>query len=293
MNFAAPEVRSRKTLGFVGLGLLGSALAERALQAGFEVIGFDLNPARTALLARLGGKPASSASLVAARCRRMVFSLMTTDQVASVLKQMDDSLQPGSTVIDTTTGGPEQVTQVGRRLRRRGIHYLDAAIAGNSAEARAGQVLVLAGGDAKALKGCNDVFASFARRVYHLGPCGNGARMKLVFNLALGLHRAVLAEALTYAEGIGVSPVRALEIMKEGAAYSRVMDVKGEKMLRRDFAAQAKLEQHLKDVQLIVETGQGAGLKLPLSTIHRKLLAKLVRRGHGLLDNSAIIKAFE
>jgi len=284
---------SQPVLGIIGLGLMGSALAERALDAGFQVHGFDIDPLRCRELRRLGGQAADSAIAVAAACRRLVFSLMTTEQVETTLQIIGAALRRGSVVIDTSTGDPDRMATLATRLRRRGIHYLDAPIVGNSAEARAGNVLVLAGGDRHAFQRCRKIFKSFARRTYHVGRCGHGARMKLVINLALGLNRAVLAEALGFARATGVPAARALEIMKESAAYSRVMETKGPKMLSGDFSAQARLDQHLKDVTLILATGQRHAANLPLSSLHRKLLATLVRAGHGRLDNSAIIKAFQ
>ena len=117
--------------------------------------------------------------------------------------------------------------------------------------------------------------------------------MKLVANLALGLNRAVLAETLSFAQSTGISPVQALEVLKAGAAYSRVMDDKGEKMLHHDFSVEAKLSQHLKDVRLILASAAAKGAKTPLSTVHRQLLELLEKAGYGESDNSAIIMAYE
>ena len=113
--------------------------------------------------------------------------------------------------------------------------------------------------------------------------------MKLVSNLVLGLNRAALAEALVYAVGIGVDPASALEVLRGSMAYSRVMDVKGQKMLDEDFTVQARLSQHLKDVRLIL----ASGVTLPLSETHRQLLEQAETIGLGEVDNSAIIKAIQ
>jgi 3-hydroxyisobutyrate dehydrogenase-like beta-hydroxyacid dehydrogenase len=102
----------------------------------------------------------------------------------------------------------------------------------------------------------------------------------------------VLAEGLAFAKRTGVSQKVALQILKAGAAYSRVMDTKGAKMLARDFAPQARLSQHLKDVRLILKLGRQRGAKLPLSSVHQRLLAALARHGFADADNSAIIEAF-
>ena len=117
--------------------------------------------------------------------------------------------------------------------------------------------------------------------------------MKLVANLALGLHRAVLAETLAFAHACEVSPTDALEVLKAGAAYSRVMDDKGQKMLNHDFTVEAKLSQHLKDVRLILAAAGKKNAKAPLSQVHRQLLERLETAGYGEMDNSAIIMAYE
>ena len=116
--------------------------------------------------------------------------------------------------------------------------------------------------------------------------------MKLAVNLVLGLNRAVLAEGLGYAESLGLDSATTLEVLQASLAASTVMETKGEKMLQRDFAPQARLAQHLKDVQIILDTGQAAGAHLPMSTVHQTLLAELVESGNGDLDNSVIIEAF-
>jgi 3-hydroxyisobutyrate dehydrogenase-like beta-hydroxyacid dehydrogenase len=116
--------------------------------------------------------------------------------------------------------------------------------------------------------------------------------MKLVVNLVLGLNRAVLAEGLTFAQRIGIEPRQTLEVLMAGPAFSRIMETKGEKMLRGDFTAEARLAQHHKDVKLILDEAARSDTDLPLSTLHEALLAGLVAAGAGDLDNSAIIKAF-
>lgn len=123
-------------------------------------------------------------------------------------------------------------------------------------------------------------------------PRGSGARMKLVVNLVLGLNRAVLAEGLAYAEHCGLDGEAALEVLRDSMAYSRIMDTKGEKMLKSEYSPQARLSQHLKDVRLILDTGSSTGAKLPLSTLHGELLEQVESRGHGGEDNSAIMRYF-
>ena len=117
--------------------------------------------------------------------------------------------------------------------------------------------------------------------------------MKLVVNLVLGLNRAVLAEGLALASRAGLDLPTVLDVLRSGAAYSRIMDSKGQKMLQRDFQPQARLVQHLKDVRLILAEGQRVGARLPLSEIHRQLLQQVVDLGGGDEDNSAVLRAYD
>lgn len=291
MNEPSQNPRER-TIGLIGVGLVGSALAERFLHSNWQVVGCDVSPERQRELTALGGRAVSNADEVFAAADSIFISLPTSEIAASVLDAVTGPLS-GKAIIDTTTGEPEQMAALGRRLSARGARYLDATIAGSSAQVRVGEVLLMVGGDAETLAACDGLFREFASRTFHVGPVGAGARMKLVVNLVLGLNRAVLAEGLCFAERCGIDPRQALEVLRAGPAYSRVMDTKAGKMLDGDFAPQARLAQHGKDVRLILSAGEQHGAMLPLSTLHDQLLSRLVQSGFGDLDNSAIIKAFQ
>lgn len=285
---------SQKELGIVGVGLLGSAMAERCLQAGFAVYGCDVEERQRTHLTNVGGTACKSAGEVFDRCSRVLLSLPTTDVVKTILEEVAPNLRERHTIIDTTTGEPDEVAALGERLKGRGVQYIDATVSGSSDHARQGKVVIMAGGDAVVFEACRDVFDTFSQNAFHVGPCGSGTRMKLVTNLVLGLHRAVLAEGLTFAEVMGLDGNAALECLRAGIAYSRTMDTKGEKMLNGDFLPpQARLSQHLKDVRLILAAGEQCGQSLPLSELHRKLLETAETAGYGDADNSAVIRAFE
>ena len=288
-----PSLNPREqAIGLIGVGLVGSALAERFLRANWQVVGYDVLPERQRELTALGGRAVMHAADVFAAADTVVVSLPTSEIAATVLDAVSVSLT-GKTIIDTTTGEPDQMAALGLRLSARGARYLDATIAGSSAQVRAGEVILMVGGDAETVAACDELFRTFASRSFHVGPEGSGARMKLVVNLVLGLNRAVLAEGLCFAERCGVDPRQALEVLRAGPAYSRVMDTKANKMLDGDFTPQARLAQHGKDVRLILSAGEQHGATLPLSTLHEELLSGLVQSGFGDLDNSAIVKAFQ
>ena len=125
-----------------------------------------------------------------------------------------------------------------------------------------------------------------------MGPNGKGAEAKLVVNLILGLNRLVLAEALSLSTRAEIDLEQLLEVLRSSSAYSRVMDIKGDKMITGDFTPEGRLRQHLKDVGLILDMGEQVQARLPLSTLHAELLREAVASGYGDDDNSAIINVF-
>jgi 3-hydroxyisobutyrate dehydrogenase-like beta-hydroxyacid dehydrogenase len=277
-------------VGLIGVGLMGSALAARLRARGFGVLGFDLRAERLRALQELEGQPARDAREVASQCRRVILSLPTSAVAREVIGQLSEQLRPGQIILDTTTGEPRAAAELGRQLEARGVAYLDATISGSSTQARRGEVTVLAGGAAEAFAQCQDIFECFARRAFHLGSWGSGARMKLVTNLVLGLNRTTLAEGLALAKALGFDLEQTLAVLRECPSYSRVMDTKGGKMVKGDFTPEARLSQHLKDVRLILEAGREAGVVLPLSRVHLELLERAEAAGLGELDNAAILQ---
>jgi 3-hydroxyisobutyrate dehydrogenase-like beta-hydroxyacid dehydrogenase len=154
-------------------------------------------------------------------------------------------------------------------------------------------VVVMVGASDADYQRATDILETFARRVFHLGLSGSGSRMKLIFNMVLGLNRAVLAESLVFAEHYELQMEQVLEILKDGAAYSKVMEAKGPKMLQSAFQPpEARLSQHLKDVRLMLQEAALLGARTPFTEIHEKLLEAAEQLGLGNEDNSAVIEVF-
>lgn len=280
----------RNRVGVIGLGLLGTALAERLIGADFEVVVNNRTRSKADPLIRRG---ATWSDDPLADCDRVVICLYTTQVVQEVLNQLGSSLRSGQILIDTTTGQPHQAASMAAELTRHGVTYLESPIAASSEQTRRGQAMAIVAGQRAAFDACQDIFAAIAPKRFFVGPAGNAAKMKLVNNLILGLNRVALAEGLAFAEAVGVSMAEALAVVKQGNAYSVAMDVKGRKMAESDFSLQAKLSQHLKDVRLILNNASQCGLQLPFSTLHCRTLEDLEAAGLGELDNSAIIRAFQ
>jgi len=229
----------------------------------------------------------------AGAARRIVLSLPNSRTVLDVVEGPAGILQaarPPCLIIDTTTGDPQDAEGLAGRLAARGVGYLDATISGSSAQVRARTATFLVGGQPEHLDSARDLLAAVSDRVFHLGPPGAGSRAKLASNLVLGLNRLALAEGLVFAECLGLDLARFLDVLRQSAAYSAAMDTKGPRMLGGDFAPEARLRQHLKDVELMLAQAAACGQELPLTSAHRALLARAVAAGDGELDNAAVIR---
>ena len=283
----------RLQVGVIGIGLLGQAFVHRLRGAGFEVVGFDVDPAKTATLADLGGRIALSVADLARRCDPLVLAVFSTDQVEAVVEsELLPALGEGSgkIVLCASTCDPERIAALGRRVATRGLRLLETPVSGASGQVSRGEGVGLIGGDPHVVAAVEPVLRAMFPTYFHIGEIGDGGRAKLAVNLILGLNRLAVAEGLVFAQRLGLDPEAFLKVARSSAAYSQVMDIKGAKMIRGEFAAEGRISQHLKDVHLMLEQAERVKQELPLLEIHADVLEACVRHGEADLDNSAVIK---
>jgi len=279
-----------RVVGAIGLGLLGSALVERLIENGFIVYGYDKYNANTKMANLL-----ESAGAVFDKCSTVIFSLPESRHVADVLEEVDEFLESNRhTIVDTTTGDPDEMRQFYELLKKRNIGYIEANIAGSSEAARGGGTPLFLGGEKQAIEAHQALFDAMSKTTFNMGESGSASKFKLVHNLLLGLNRAVLAETLEFGKALGFDGQETLDVLKKTPASSYVMVTKGERMVQSDFKSpQARLSQHLKDVRLILDYSDRSGARTPLSEVHCRLLEELESSGYGECDNSAILAAFQ
>ncbi len=286
----------RKTVGLIGLGLVGTALARRLLSAGFAVVGYDVDAAKRTRLTQLRGRGASSVAELASVCPRIVLAVFSTEQVEDVVEGDDSVLaamasSPGPrTVFCVSTCDPDRIAALAARVAARALTLLEAPMSGTSEQIARGDGVGLIGGERAACDAAADILDAICPRRFFVGAIGNGGKTKLAVNLILGLNRAALAEGLVFAERLGLDPRAFLEVARGSAAYSQFMDIKGDKMVNGDFAAHGKVTQSLKDVHLMLDYAQRAQQALPLTRVAENLLAGCVRNGEGDWDNCAVIE---
>jgi 3-hydroxyisobutyrate dehydrogenase-like beta-hydroxyacid dehydrogenase len=281
-----------RPVGLVGLGLVGHALAQRLQAAGFAVHGFDLRDEARERLRALGGTPVASAAAVGAQCECVLLAVFDTTDVLAVLEGKGGLLAAGHhvrTVIDCSTGTPEELQALAARLRDRGIAFIEGPLSGSSQQIAAGEATQLLGGDGADIARCAAVLEAIAPQRVHVGAPGMAAKAKLATNLVLGLNRAVLAEGMAFAESLGIAPATFLALVLATPARSVAAEVKGPLMVSGRFEPQSRIRQHLKDVGLMLEAAQAAGQPLPLSQTHARLMRDAIAAGDGDLDNAALL----
>jgi 3-hydroxyisobutyrate dehydrogenase-like beta-hydroxyacid dehydrogenase len=287
---------SGEAVGLIGIGLVGTALAERLLSAGYAVVGYDVDPARRPALESLGGRFVDSPAAVAAQVDTVILSLPHTGVVRAVIEETDGILSAARVpryVIDTTTGDPDETAALAALLDVSRIGMLDAPFSGSSRQIAAGDAVMMVGGDSEVYEHCLPLLRTFAGQVFSVGPSGSGMKAKLASNLILGLNRLALAEGLVFAERLGLDLPPFLELLKVSPAYSAAMDAKGAKMLGRDWTPESRIRQHHKDVGLIRQYAARVGQELPMTETHFRLLEAALIAGDGDLDNAAILREIE
>jgi 3-hydroxyisobutyrate dehydrogenase-like beta-hydroxyacid dehydrogenase len=288
---------TQNPIGIIGLGLIGSVLAKIFLQNGFKVLGYDIDPLRCEILQKQGVQIIISPAEMVSSTKCIFFALMTSKIVQDVIFGKNGIIEGHSAfhsevlhLIDTTTGDPLTMEKIAQDLAKDNISYLECMIAGSSHQLLNYDATLLIGGNLLIFQQLYSLFKIISSQSVYIGENGKAIRAKLVINLVLGLNRAVLAEGLVFSEKIGLDLAKMLELFRITPAYSKMVDLKGEKMIHAEFTPQAKLSQHAKDVQLIIDLAHSVNQELPFSKIHLDLLKSGIEANEGDLDNSAIIK---
>ncbi len=278
----------QQPVGLIGAGLMGEVYARRLIAAGFSVLGFDVDPARNDRLPEIGARAVSLAE-IAQQCEPIVLAVFNTEQVEDVVERALLPIAAGKIVLCTSTCDPDRIAVLGARVAGR-LRFLETPVSGTSEQVRQGDGVGLIGGDAAIADEAAGVLDALFPRRFHIGEIGDGGRAKLAINLILGLNRLALAEGLVFAARLGLDPAAFLSVARASAACSQVMDTKGPKMLRGDFAPEGRVRQTFKDTQLMLDQARKAGQKLPLLEIHADVLAACIRHGDSDADNAIVIE---
>ena len=286
-----------KRLGFVGLGAMGSPMAKRLADAGFELKVFDVFEERTRPLVELGAKSAASPKEAAENSEALVLMVANADQAKGALfgeGSAAEAFPEGAAVVVMSTIGPEAVRELADGLAGRGLRTLDAPVSGGVARAERGDLLIMAGGPEDLFEELRPALGAMGSSVVHCGPrVGDGQAVKLVNQLLCGVHIAAAAEALAYAEALGLDPRFVFETIRHGAANSFMLEDRGERMLNEEFVPpKSALDIFVKDMGLVRQAAEEQGFETPLATSALEMYLAGKDAGLGAEDDSGVIRVF-
>lgn len=287
---------SGRSIGFIGLGLMGRPMAINLHRAGARMVVYNRSRAVVDDLATMGMEAAATPAAVAALADTIVLMLPDTPTVETVLLGPDGvvtAMRPGGLIIDMGTTMMTDTRRFAERVAAAGGAYVDAPVSGGTIGAESGALIIMAGGSDDAFADAMPIFAVLGRRTTHVGPVGMGQVAKAANQVIVGLNIGAVAEALTLAKRAGADPARVREALQGGFADSRILEVHGQRMVDDTFTPGGKCVTQRKDMHQALELAASLGFELPATRLNRDLYDRVIAAGHGDLDHAALIKVFE
>lgn len=285
------------SVGVIGVGTMGAAMAKNLIEAGFAILGRDTSASREAALEALGGRIAPSPRAVAERVEVVITSLPSIAAFDDVIGGADGIVACGRAglIVCETSTLPIEVKERGRaRLAEAGIVLLDTPLSGTGAQAAVKDLVVYASGESAAIARCTDVFDGFARAHFDVGGFGNGSRMKFVANLLVAIHNVAAAEAMVLGMKAGLAPQAILDVIGAGAGTSRMFEVRGPMMVANDYdQATMSIGLWQKDMQIIGDFAAGLGCTTPLFEASGQVYRDALTQGLGTKDTASVCAVLE
>ena len=283
-----------KTVGIVGLGIMGSAIARNLVDRGWRVIGFDIDLAKNAELARAGVVVADNVLQLTRDAPVIMTSLPTPAAVEKVAREIAGSGQPPRIVIELSTLSLADKLRFQAILQTAGHIPLDCPLSGTGAQAKFRDLVVYASGDSRAIEKCMGLFADFAKQSSDLGRYGNGSRMKFVANHLVAINNVAAAEAMLLAERAGLDPKLVVDMVGPGAGGSRMFQLRAPMMVERTYEpATMKVSTWKKDMAIIAEFADDVGCDTPLFTLTQPVYTEAMAMGLGDQDTASVFEVLK
>lgn len=256
---------TQATIGIIGLGIMGGAIAPNLVRAGFAVVGYDVDPARADTLASDGVRKAASVADLSGQAAVLLSSLPHEAALDSTVQAIIAAGVPGRVLIEMSTLPVAAKLAAAATLAAAGHVFLDCPLSGTGAQARTRDLTVYASGDSRAISDAGPIFDGFAKAWFDLGEVGNGSRMKYIANLLVFIHNVAAAEALTLAMKAGLDPARVIEVVRLGAGGSRMLEIRGPMMASGVYEpVTAGYPMYFKDLAIIGQFAADLGVPTPL-----------------------------
>ena len=282
-------------IGFIGLGVMGRPMAEHLIAAGHSVALHRVREASQHLVDK-GGKALDSARAVAEASEVIILMLPDTPDVEAVLFGADGvaaGLSRGKLVIDMSSISPVATKDFARRIEALGCNYLDAPVSGGEVGARNAALTIMVGGRQSVFDKALPLLQLMGKNITLVGGNGDGQTAKVANQIIVGLNIEAVAEALLFAKKAGADPAKVREALMGGFAASRVLEVHGERMIKRTFDPGFRIRLHRKDLSLAVDAAKALDIALPNAATTQQLMNAAIARGDGDKDHSGLIRTLE
>ncbi|NWG23134.1 MAG: NAD(P)-dependent oxidoreductase [Pseudorhodoplanes sp.] len=286
--------RRKRTVGIVGLGIMGGAFALNLMKNGWAVTGHDTDAKRRRELARAGVEILADAAAVAAAAPVIITSLPKPEALHAVAAEIAAARLPKRIVVEASTFTLDDKLKAQRALSRAGHTMLDCPVSGTGAQAKAGDIVIYASGDTAAIRRLKPLFAAFSRATHDLGAFGNGSRMKYVANLLVAIHNVASAEAMVLGMKAGLAPETILKFATSGVGNSRILELRGPMMVRNRYDEPTmKIGVWQKDMQVIGDFARAIGAATPLFDATVPVYDAAMASGHAMDDTAAVCAVLE
>jgi 3-hydroxyisobutyrate dehydrogenase len=282
-------------IALLGLGLMGSGMAGRLLEAGYPLTVWNRTPGKTQALAQRGARVASSPRQAAAASDVIISMLSDVPVCRDVWLGRGEAIlgaAPGKILVEASTVTVDWIDELARAAKEQGAEVVDAPVTGSKPQAAAGQLLFLAGGSNAAVEKITPILKSMGRDVVHVGPSGSGARLKLINNFLSGSQVAALAEALSVIERSGLDREKALGVLTEGAPGSPLVKLLSGRMTNREYEPNFALQLMTKDLRYAVNEADRHSLDLDMGRAALRVFEHAIAAGQGEEDMAAVVEQF-
>lgn len=286
---------AKETIGFIGLGIMGTPMSTHLLRAGHGLVVYDIVPAAVEQLVDLGAKSGASSKEVASQVDVVISMVPDSPDVEKVYLAPDGVLagvKPGTLLIDMSTISPTTSIAVAQAAAEKGCPMLDAPVSGGDVGAKNATLSIMVGGNEETFARAKPILEIMGTPVL-CGKSGAGQTVKACNQIQVALNFIGMAEALVLGTKAGVDPAIVVQVLSGGYAQSRVMDVRGPRIVKGDFAPGFRSRFHYKDLNIIRETARSYGCALPAAALAHELFSAMQAHGWGDLDHSAVIKVIE
>jgi 2-hydroxy-3-oxopropionate reductase len=282
-------------IGFIGLGIMGSPMAGQLIKGGHRVHLYSRSGVPQPLV-DTGGIACASPKEVAQKSEVVITMVPDTPHVEAVLfgeNGVAQGLSKGKTVVDMSSISPLATKDFAQKIAALGCNYLDAPVSGGEVGAKAASLTIMVGGTEAAFAKVKPLFELMGKNITLVGGNGDGQTTKVANQIIVALTIEAVAEALLYASKAGADPAKVRQALMGGFASSRVLEVHGERMVKRTFAPGFRIELHQKDLNLALSTGRQLGVALPNTATAQELFNACAANGFAALDHSALVRALE